>query len=59
MVGYDDITMAALLDPPLTTVHTDTYELGRTLLDVLARRLDGHPAEHRVLVPRLVVRGSG
>lgn len=59
VVGYDDITMAALLDPPLTTVHTDKYELGRTLLEVLARRLDGHAAEHRLLSPRLVVRGSG
>ena len=58
VVGYDDITMAALLDPPLTTVHTDKYELGRTLVEVLGRRLDGHPVEHRVLAPRLVVRGS-
>ena len=58
VVGYDDITMAALLDPPLTTVHTDKYELGRTLVEVLGRRLDGHGAEHRVLAPRLVVRRS-
>ncbi|GAA4846534.1 LacI family DNA-binding transcriptional regulator [Actinomycetospora corticicola] len=58
VVGYDDITMAALLDPPLTTVHTDKYELGRTLVEVLAHRLDGHPAEHRTLAPRLVIRGS-
>ena len=58
VVGYDDITMAALLDPPLTTVHTDKYELGRTLVEVLGRRLDGHPPEHRMLAPRLVVRAS-
>jgi LacI family transcriptional regulator len=58
VVGYDDITMAGLLDPPLTTVHTDKYELGRTLVEVLGRRLDGHPAEHRLLSPRLVVRRS-
>ncbi|MFC5061432.1 LacI family DNA-binding transcriptional regulator [Actinomycetospora atypica] len=56
VVGYDDIMMAALLDPPLTTVHTDKYELGRTLVEVLGRRLDGHPPEHRVLAPRLTVR---
>ncbi|MDL5155899.1 LacI family DNA-binding transcriptional regulator [Actinomycetospora termitidis] len=58
VVGYDDIPMAALVDPPLTTVHTDKYELGRTLVEVLGRRLDGHPAEHRTLAPRLVVRGT-
>ena len=58
VVGYDDLTLAADLDPPLTTVHTDKYELGRTLLEELARRLDGHPPRHRTLAPRLVVRGS-
>jgi LacI family transcriptional regulator, galactose operon repressor len=39
-------------------VHTDKYELGRTLVEVLGRRLDGHQPEHRVLAPRLVVRRS-
>lgn len=44
VVGFDDVPLAAHLDPPLTTVHTDKYELGRTLVEVLtgvlARRED-------------------
>lgn len=65
VVGYDDLTLAADLDPPLTTVHTDKYELGRTLVEALdgvvrARREEnGAPAEHRLLPAKLVVRRSG
>jgi LacI family transcriptional regulator len=69
VVGYDDVTLAGHLDPPLTTVHTDKYELGRTLVDaldgVLRDRADNGPrdgsgpaAEHRLLPATLVVRGS-
>lgn len=67
VVGYDDVTLAAHLDPPLTTVHTDKYELGRTLVDVLGGVLraradgasrDGSGAEHRLLPATLMVRGS-
>ncbi|GAA4799898.1 LacI family DNA-binding transcriptional regulator [Actinomycetospora chlora] len=66
VVGYDDLTLAADLDPPLTTVHTDKYELGRTLVEVLddvvrARRDGSAPgvAPHRLLPATLVVRRSG
>lgn len=67
VVGYDDLTLAADLDPPLSTVHTDKYELGRTLVEVLdgvvrARHDAGSaPAEgdHRLLPTSLVVRRSG
>jgi DNA-binding LacI/PurR family transcriptional regulator len=65
VVGYDDLTLAADLDPPLTTVHTDKYELGRTLVEVLddvvrARREDAGPGivAHRLLPATLVVRRS-
>lgn len=66
VIGYDDLTLAADLDPPLTTVHTDKYELGRTLVEVLdgvvrARREEGTPpaVEDRLLPATLVVRRSG
>lgn len=65
VVGYDDLTLAADLDPPLTTVHTDKYELGRTLVEALdgairARREEADTAgEHRLLPATLVVRRSG
>jgi LacI family transcriptional regulator len=65
VTGFDDLSLAAHLDPPLTTVHTDKYELGRTLVDVLSRELGSRPAagdgaaEARVLPATLVVRASG
>ncbi|MFC5141081.1 LacI family DNA-binding transcriptional regulator [Actinomycetospora rhizophila] len=69
VVGYDDLTLAADLDPPLTTVHTDKYELGRTLVEALdaivrARRRDTGDTgdtpdpEPRLLPATLVVRRS-
>ena len=55
MVGYDDIELAAMTDPPLTTVHQPTYELGATAYELLRR---GAPAEQRSFSPRLVQRES-
>lgn len=59
VIGFDDIPLAAYLDPPLTTVRLPAFELGltagRTLLDVIA----GRPVPARTLLPStLVVRGS-
>lgn len=65
VVGYDDLTLAADLDPPLTTVHTDKYELGRTLVEALdgairARREEAPSGvAPRLLPATLVVRRSG
>lgn len=59
--GFDDIDLAALTTPPLTTVHIPRYEVGRRAAEmVLARAADrGQPTEKRVdLGFRIVVRGS-
>ncbi|MEJ2861998.1 LacI family DNA-binding transcriptional regulator [Actinomycetospora flava] len=64
VVGYDDLTLAADLDPPLTTVHTDKYELGRTLVEALDGAIRARREEtsadpgHRLLPATLVVRRS-
>ncbi len=55
VVGYDDIELAAMTDPPLTTVHQPTYELGATAYELLRR---GAAAEQRTFSPRLVQRES-
>jgi LacI family transcriptional regulator len=59
VVGFDDIALAAYVDPPLTTIHVPAHELGlaagRALLDRIARR----PVAERTVLPiELVVRGS-
>jgi LacI family transcriptional regulator, galactose operon repressor len=54
VVGYDDVELAAMTDPPLTTVHQPTYELGATAYKLLGR---GAP-EQRSFSPHLVERLS-
>jgi LacI family transcriptional regulator, galactose operon repressor len=54
VVGYDDVELAAMTDPPLTTVHQPTYELGATAYELLGR---GAP-ERRSFSPHLVERLS-
>jgi DNA-binding LacI/PurR family transcriptional regulator len=61
IVGFDDVPLASLTDPPLTTVRQPTDEKGRlaarTLLDALEG--DGLPEPTRALLPtELVVRAS-
>ncbi|WP_394345534.1 LacI family DNA-binding transcriptional regulator [Actinorugispora endophytica] len=61
VVGYDDIDVAALVHPGLTTVAQPKYEIGRAAMRLLAAELDdpgGHRYERLLFEPRLVVRGS-
>jgi DNA-binding LacI/PurR family transcriptional regulator len=61
IVGFDDLDLAALVDPALTTVHQPIREKGidavRLLLGELEERV-GHEPEHLRLETRLIVRGS-
>jgi DNA-binding LacI/PurR family transcriptional regulator len=61
VVGFDDIDLAAHVDPPLTTVHQPIRRKGaeavRLLLAVVQRRDQADP-EHLRLETRLIVRGS-
>ncbi|MFH1419487.1 MAG: LacI family DNA-binding transcriptional regulator [Planctomycetota bacterium] len=41
IVGCDDIPLAAFCDPPLTTVHTPLYEIGKRACRKLLELLDG------------------
>lgn len=62
VAGFDDIETASYLNPSLTTVRVDTFELGaralRRLLQVSERKdwLSGHV--HEVLPTTLVIRAS-
>jgi LacI family transcriptional regulator len=61
LVGFDDIPLGDLLDPPVTVIAQDPPALGRTAARLLLARLDGDggPAQHVVVPTRLVARGSG
>jgi DNA-binding LacI/PurR family transcriptional regulator/serine phosphatase RsbU (regulator of sigma subunit) len=41
VVGFDDIAESAVITPPLTTVSQPMYELGRTAVELLLRRIAG------------------
>jgi DNA-binding LacI/PurR family transcriptional regulator len=72
VVGFDDVDLAAFVDPPLTTIAQSTAEMGRWAVDQLTQRLgrpaalhpetepvvEAEPTAHVVLPVRLVVRGS-
>lgn len=61
VAGYDDITVARLLNPPLTTVAQFPERLGRRAAEMLFERLDGSVtgAGRRVQMPyQLMVRTS-
>jgi DNA-binding LacI/PurR family transcriptional regulator len=61
VVGFDDIDLAALVDPALTTVHQPIRQKGveavRLLLDEIGDTTGG-PREHLRLATRLIVRAS-
>jgi LacI family transcriptional regulator len=58
VVGCDDVRLASLVTPALTTLHIDTYALGRQAALLLFERLRGEPPRHVMLQPELVVRAS-
>jgi LacI family transcriptional regulator len=60
IVGFDDIQMAALMHPPLTTLRQDKVGLGRAAAQALLRMLDDPETSPpvRALPVELLVRGS-
>jgi len=61
LVGFDDVELADLLDPSVTVVAYEAYDLGRAAASLLFSRIDGYqgPSRHRVVSTHLIVRGSG
>lgn len=60
LAGFDDIPLARLIDPPLTTARIRISELGRGALERLARSIEGAETEVSLQTaqPELVVRQS-
>jgi LacI family transcriptional regulator len=59
VVGFDDIPLAAFVDPPLTTVRLPAYDLGHAVATALLERI-AHPGPaRRILLPtKLMLRSS-
>jgi LacI family transcriptional regulator len=60
VVGLDDIPLAELMTPPLTTVHIPRQELGKMAFSILQRMLNGYLSSgiESTLDTYLIVRGS-
>lgn len=60
IVGYDDINMAALSRPALTTVKQPIVEMGYTAFELLCNTIAGKVSEPETIVfePKLIVRDS-
>jgi len=60
VVGFDDIPLAALVTPPLTTCRVPLQTLGERAMQLLLDRIENRPSEctEVILRPELVVRAS-
>ena len=59
VVGFDDLPDARHFLPPLTTVRQDFTALGALALQIIIAAIEGEDiAEHDIIEPRLIVRGS-
>jgi len=58
VVGFDDIAEASTSSPPLTTVHQDLFEQGRTAARLILRQLAGESVRAPRFGTALAVRGS-
>ncbi|MFP8964242.1 LacI family DNA-binding transcriptional regulator [Streptomyces nanhaiensis] len=58
VVGFDDLTVAQVADPPLTTVRQPIQALGREMARMLIALVNGQDPTPLLLPTRLVVRAS-
>jgi len=61
IVGIDDIVLAQVVDPPLTTVRQPLAEMARAAVENIIARIEGKHSgqpQHLIVPPELIVRGS-
>ncbi|MEU8620534.1 LacI family DNA-binding transcriptional regulator [Streptomyces sp. NPDC048623] len=58
VIGFDDLPVARMSDPPLTTVHQPVEGLGREMARMLVALVNGQEPTPLILPTRLVTRAS-
>src|SRR5262249_42813305 len=61
VMGFDNVELASIVHPPLTTIHQPKYEIGQAAVEILLRLTgkDKHrTGEHRLFDVHLVERES-
>jgi len=58
VVGFDDISLAAHVSPPLTTMRQDIRQAAEGLVQGIVGLIEGEPVGSALMVPKLIVRAS-
>ncbi|HZG60966.1 MAG TPA: LacI family DNA-binding transcriptional regulator [Anoxybacillus sp.] len=60
VVGFDNTILATIVDPPLTTIAQPIDEMGRQVVDLLVREIEGEKTTKQrvILPPELIIRNS-
>ncbi len=58
MVGFDDISLAAHVSPPLSTVRQDIRQAADGLVEGIVGLIEGKPVTSTLMAPELVIRES-
>ena len=60
VIGFDDLHIASLSTPRLSTVRQPLYQLGKAAVSLLAERISDSTAKPRKIIiePELVIRES-
>ncbi len=61
LVGFDDLPLADMLDPPVSVVAQDVLAIGTLAAQILFGRIEGDtaPPQTHIVPTRLIPRGSG
>lgn len=60
IIGFDDISLCQMLNPPLTTIHQDMVKKGTLAVDMMLQKLEGATFQQSELIlpTHLVIRDS-
>lgn len=58
VIGFDNISIASYINPPLTTIEQNTTIAGQMLVENLLKLIRGEQVQSTLLPPRLISRGS-
>ncbi len=61
IIGFDNVELASVIHPPLSTIHQPKYDMGKAAVEMLlsfAEGPDAHLPEHRTLGVKLIERQS-
>lgn len=59
VIGFDNVFLGSLIDPPLTTIAQPIRKMGQTAAEILISHLEDRPVQNKVIFDgKLIVRGT-